>query len=352
MPRCFGSPALAPSGDGRLELFVFGLEDQSLWHITQTAWSNGWSNWALHGSLGSDSVWPPVLDSSGDGRLELFVSGNSLRHKWQTAWSNGWSSWASHGSPPAPGSVGMTAPDLERDAGGRLQLFVSQGGQLWRLEQVVWSGVWSGWLPHGNPPGVLVTGPPCVARNADGRLEAFVLSSSGEMWHIWQTSLAGAWSAWASLGTAGGGFEDHPAAIRSADGRMELFVRGRDGALWQRWQTAASNGWSEWHSHGARGGGFVDHPAVAASADGRLELFIVGLDGNLWHKWQTAASNGWSDWVSHGNGGEIFSTGPVVAASGDRRLELFATSASGNLWHQWQTAASNGWSGWASHGHP
>ena len=49
MTRLFGSPVLAASGDGRLELFVFGLEDQNLWHIWQTNWSNGWSGWASHG---------------------------------------------------------------------------------------------------------------------------------------------------------------------------------------------------------------------------------------------------------------------------------------------------------------
>jgi hypothetical protein len=40
-----GAPALAASGDGRLELFVFDIT-ASLW---QTAWSYGWTAWASHG---------------------------------------------------------------------------------------------------------------------------------------------------------------------------------------------------------------------------------------------------------------------------------------------------------------
>ncbi|MGB8501773.1 hypothetical protein [Mycobacterium sp.] len=40
-------PSLAPSADGRLELFF--VEGGILWHIWQTASSNGWSGWASHG---------------------------------------------------------------------------------------------------------------------------------------------------------------------------------------------------------------------------------------------------------------------------------------------------------------
>jgi hypothetical protein len=42
--RLFGTPAMVSSGDGRLELFVTA-EDSALWHIWQTTSSNGWSGW-------------------------------------------------------------------------------------------------------------------------------------------------------------------------------------------------------------------------------------------------------------------------------------------------------------------
>ena len=41
-------PAVVASGDRRLETFVVG-SDGNLWHIWQTAASNGWSGWASHG---------------------------------------------------------------------------------------------------------------------------------------------------------------------------------------------------------------------------------------------------------------------------------------------------------------
>jgi hypothetical protein len=92
---------LAASADGRLELKVVGNDGQ-LWAQWQTAPSNGWSGWASHGNpAGVNLTGSPMLAASADGRLELMVVGNDgqLWHQWQTAPSNGWSGWASHGKP-------------------------------------------------------------------------------------------------------------------------------------------------------------------------------------------------------------------------------------------------------------
>jgi hypothetical protein len=48
MPNLFGTPVLAPSADGRLELFAFAV-DSNLWHLYQTAPSNGWTGGHAHG---------------------------------------------------------------------------------------------------------------------------------------------------------------------------------------------------------------------------------------------------------------------------------------------------------------
>lgn len=91
---------MAASADGRLELFITGL-DGNLWHIWETVASNGWSPWVSYGSGGSRLVNAPAIAASGDGRLEVFVMGgnSSLQHIWQTGASNGWSGRVSHGHP-------------------------------------------------------------------------------------------------------------------------------------------------------------------------------------------------------------------------------------------------------------
>jgi hypothetical protein len=354
MPGLIGSPVLAPSGDGRLELFVVDFEGE-LWHIWQTAWSNGWSGWSQSTAPGNS--WPATVGASGDGRLELFVVSGSgdLQHQWQTAWSNGWSDWVSFPSPPqtVPG-LGYYAPAIAPSADNRLVLFAANGA-LWRMEQTAWSNGWSSWIMTAPPPkGNFLINPVAAARSGDGRIYAFVIDDNGTMWGLHQTSLGGSWSELISFGTVPHGLVERPALALSADGRLELFAVSTDGYLWHLWQEEVGIGsaWSEWVNAGNAGVGFVDHPVVGASADGRLELFIAGRDGTMWHMWQTVASNGWSAWTSADSAGGGFGFAPGLGRSGDGRLELFAVGRDGHLWHKYQTAASNGWSGWFSHGHP
>jgi len=357
MTSLFGAPALAASGDGRLELFVFDIEG-NLWHMYQTAWSDGWSALGAFSGPWSGPIWPAALAPSGDGRLEAFVSAEDvLWHNYQTIWSNGWDGWSSMPT-PEPDFEGVPyAPGLAADANGEVMAFLVMLGSMWRLQQAAWSDGWQNWQPHGTPsgsPGLL--GPVTAGRSGDGRVEVFVVDLGGTLWNIRQTAPGSPFSGWNDFGSPGVTLADRPALARSADGRLELFVTGQDGSLYHQWETAVGTfTWSGWMSMGnpAGAGGLVDHPVLAASADGRLELFITGSDGNVWHMWQMAASNGWSDWdparPPPGAGG---AAAPDVAPSGDRRLELFVVGADGNLWHQWQTAASNGWSDWVSCGQP
>jgi len=353
VPGLYGSPTLAPSGDGRLELFVFD-DTGSLWHIYQTAWSNGWSDWELFGAA---EVWPAAAHPSGDGRLEVFTASpdnglGSVGHIYQTAWSNGWSDWGFFDAPP-PVAGGFWAPGVAAGADGRLAAFTANG-ELWRLQQTAWSNGWSDWNSHGSPPGSSVTGPVSAVRSGDGRIEVFVIDADGGLWNIRQTSANGSYSGWNEFGTSGVPLTDRPGLARSADGRLELFIVGGDGTLYHQWETAVGTfTWSGWAWQGnPAAGGLVDHPVLAASADGRLELFVTGADGNVWHTWQTQASDGWSAWDATNPPAGTRGSAPEVHASGDGRLELFVVGGDGSLWHSWQTQASDGWSDWISHGQP
>jgi hypothetical protein len=69
-----------------------------------------------------------------------------------------------------------------------------------------------------------------------------------------------------------------------------------DQALWHTWQTSPGGGWSAWASLG----GWVDSAVVGRNQDGRLETFVIGADHSLWHQWQSTAGGGWSGWSSLG----------------------------------------------------
>jgi hypothetical protein len=347
MPSLYGAPVVMPQGDGRLVLFILGV-DSVLYSIEQTAWANGWSGWSSYKV--SASEWPPAMVRNGDGRLMTFFVSASIQFMEQAVWSGWFGGPTGLGIPPT--GIPLT-PSIAAGADGRLVLFASNGS-LWRREQSTWGGSWSpAWNAHNRPTDDFLTGPPVLIRDSAGCLQLFAIGQSGAMWNLRQTSPAGAWSDWIALGNPGPGLDDRPAVGFSADGRMEMFVRGRDNALWHRWQLEVGGGWSAWVSFGNAGVGFQDHPAVAASADGRLELFITGNNGKLYHAWQTEASNGWNFWDPlGGNNGPRVVNGPAVAPSGDGRLEVFALGSDGALRHIWQTVASNGWSNWNTLGRP
>lgn len=346
-----GNPVVAPSGDGRLELFAFGLQDGRLWHAWQAQWSNSsdWYGWCDMGLPGS---FPATVGANGDGTLVL-AAGNEfsqLSYASQTAWSNGWSAWTA--LPSVPGG-GDDAAGVAANADGRLQLFLvgTTGGHLYRIGQVSWSNGWSGWQDHGAPSGAELYGPVTAACSGDGRIEVFAIDSNGSMWNVRQTAPSSAYSGWNAYGNPGVALTDRPALARSADGRLELFVLGQDGRLYHQWETAVGTfSWSGWNSFDATTApdfGFTFGPVVAPSADGRLELFLTAGDRNVYHAWQTSASNGWSDWVNEGAEGGGFAIGaPGLARNGDGRLEIFAVAFDRNIYHKWQTAASNGWGPW------
>ena len=146
-------PASARSADGRLELFARG-NDGALWHRWQDEVSTTavWSGWVSEGAAGGGLLDHPVVGASADGRLELFMTGvdGNIWHRWQTVASNGWSAWTSAGS--AGGGFTDAAPGLGRSGDGRLELFaVGRDGNLWHKWQTVASNGWSGWISHGQP---------------------------------------------------------------------------------------------------------------------------------------------------------------------------------------------------------
>lgn len=367
---------IAPSADGRLEVFVVGThgppngDGLALWHLYQTSPAGGWSQWVSHGSPPGDfSNWnQPVVARNSDRRLELFMGfGGQTYHIWQTSPNGGWTpQWLKH---PIPAGTLAAQPGsliLRRD--NRLQLFAigvisAQQSELWHKSQVAPSQGWTDWSSLGAPGAVGGLHRPVVAQSADGRLEVFAAGSDGQLWHIWQKP-GGGWSDWLSHGAPPGtqvGGLRQAAIAPNSEGRLELFVLGDDKALWHIWQIAPNGGWSNWASHGTPPGTtFVfSGPAMAAGADGRLELFIAGDDNQLWHIWQVAPSGGWSPWTSHGRPpstnppfpGGVWNA-PGLALNSAGRLELFVAGTNTQLWHIWQTEPNRGWSGWLSHGAP
>ncbi|MFF5262062.1 protein kinase, partial [Actinomadura viridis] len=103
------------------------------------------------------------------------------------------------------------------------------------------------------PSGLAAPGDPVAHSSADGRIEVFVRGADGHLWHAWQVVRDGGWSNWDDMS----GYRSRPSegplvvagdpvAHSSADGRIEVFVRSADGHLWHAWQVVRDGGWSNW----------------------------------------------------------------------------------------------------------
>jgi hypothetical protein len=152
-----GSPAVAASADGRLEFFVVGA-DGGLYHGWQTATNNGWNGpLVFHGQpAGLRLQGCPAIAASADGRLEIFVVGmdGGLYHGWQTVASNGWNGpLILHDKPRSTNLVG--SPAIAASGDGRLEVFVAGAdGGLYHGWQIFPSNGWNGPLVlHGFPLG-------------------------------------------------------------------------------------------------------------------------------------------------------------------------------------------------------
>ena len=350
---------VGPSNDNRLEVFAVG-RDNNLWHIWQTAPSNGWSAWYNRGKpqeiLRFSS--PPAVVRNPAGRLELFITGIDGRglgrvcHIWQDTPSGPWPRWWVHDGPPN-GVHSAPAAGLNQD--GRIEVFVieSDSHYLWSQPQTGPSNGWAQqWSGFGAPSGIALVGSPGVGRNADGRQAVFAVGKDSlgslSLWMKEQFERNGRWTDWQSLGGWDAGWSSSPVVASNADGRMEVFMVG-GGQLWHIWQTAPNTDmWSAWESFGSPQEGGARRiggtPAVgsnfAVQPSGRLEVFVVTDSGGWWHRWQIAPNGGWSDWDNTFLLGRLAEHGDLaVASNADGRLEVLGCS--GDLVHTWQDLGSD-----------
>jgi probable HAF family extracellular repeat protein len=183
---------------------------------------------------------------------------------------------------------------------------------------------------------------PVVARNIDGRLEAFVRCVDNSVYHAWQLAPGAAWSSWESLG---GFISDAPAVIADNSGRLVIFATAQDHTLWYRKQNVAgSDNWSEW---AGLGGWLTSAPAAALNADGRIDVAARGGDDTVWEIVQTSAGGEFGAWRQVGG---LAESAPVLASDSAGRLHLFVTGENNMLLHNSQAAANGDWQPWSSLG--
>ena len=318
--------AIASNHDGRLETFRTDTSGV-VSNIWQLAPNSAWSGW---GNLGGQLTGQPTATINVDGRLELFGvdSKGRLTHSWQVAPGQAWSGWV-----PLGGQVSGNRFTVFGNLDGRLEIFaVGSDGHSRHSWQLGAGSGWSNWFDITGSVGIQGIS---SIREPDGRAVVVAVDNAGNAARMSQASVGTAWTGWASIA---GGLSGAPGFGINPDGRLELFVASLSGTLFHQWQTSPGGNWSA----GVQplGGGFDgSNLAVGRNSDGRLEVFSARTDGGVVHLWQQAG--GWSGVASLGS-----AVSPIsIQVDADGRLELFSPLGRA---HDWQVGPSGGWSGWWS----
>jgi len=143
-----------------------------------------------------------------------------------------------------------------------------------------------GWICSGNGNTYYLE-----LKNKDNRYEKFWVGTDHALWHSWQVSVNGGWSADNSLG---GDLTSCIDGNYNQDGRLEIFGRALGNDLDHIWQVVANGGWSGWSS---LGGVLAGGPLTWIRANGGIEVEVLGVDNLLHFKWQQQPNGDWTpDW--------------------------------------------------------
>ena len=192
------------------------------------------------------------------------------------------------GGPGGPGAGEPTGPVVV-NPDGKEQIFTRGTGvqALWTAVKNAQTGAWENWTSLGGP----LYSDPVPVRNADGKLQVFVLDVSGFVTYKLQGA-DGMFGDWKRISM------DRSiakiVAAKNANGSVQIFGRSGD-HLWTAYQTTGADAWSNWVDLGYPVSG---DPTVVAMADGALELFTAGHMGAVYRRAQTAPNaNTWTGWV-------------------------------------------------------
>jgi len=276
----------------------------------------------------------PILDPAGpvgndsNGWLAVVIrsdKGNALCVR-QTGINAAWAGeWLDLG-----GSLGG-APAVARNAQGRLQAFArGPGDRIWHKVQAS-RGIdrWNGWYDLGGN----AAGDPAIGIDGDGRLVVFAVGSDGHLRYKVQRSVNSAlqWDAWNDLG---GPCVGTPAVSRGADGQLVVACRAPENGL-----IISTQSGDEWTLRNDLDEVVASDPVAVRDREDRLTLFCLGSDGHVLSKTGTA----WQDL------GGSFVGGPAVGVGTDGRFEVFAIDSQGAVSHNSQ-GTDGAWTGWQSLG--
>jgi hypothetical protein len=274
-----------------------------------------------------------VTDSAG--RLEVFArtTNKTIVRYYQSA--PGADSWD---GPEKLGTDQFTGdPSAVNWPGHGLVVFARRTDGLMGIDSQPSTGPnapWSGWHTFGT---IAVGQPVAVANHGDGHPEVFAITSDGaSLVHAYNQGRG--WKGWNPM-PQGDAFTGIPAVGKDATGRVEVLVGTTTGYLQSFWQEHP--GYGSWNTAFLPIGSDVVGAPALISIGGQLEVFAERAGGSLSYSTQLQADSAdWSAWAPLP--GRVSGEPAVVYAS--RRTDILA-SVGGSVCDIYSVGTS-GWSGW------
>ena len=292
--------------DGSLEVFVTGASDGAVYNSFES--SNGWTAFSsLGGSGGNLSSPAAIIDN--DGRMNLFVVGSDNAIWWnkQTVPGGSWMGWTQMSGTHAKSGEAPTAIlNYNQNGDGSMEVIYNNTGNsaVSHFFQTTAGGSdwsWSGEQSLGG--GANLSGL-SASRNSDGRLDVSVVGSDNKVWHNWQTTAGGGWNGWAHFDTSQSAVSSQaPCLTVNQSGKLEIFMNSTNGHVYHNWQTTAGGSWNGWADMGGGGNNLTRFWGITQDS-GDLEVFVVGGNNAVWTDSQTSPGGSWAGWSSLSNPAE------------------------------------------------
>jgi hypothetical protein len=284
---------------------------------------------------GGQYLGTPATVTDSTGRLEVFArtSNKTIVRFYQSA--PGADSW--HGPAPLGTEQFTSDPAAVNWPGHGLVVFARGTGALLGIDAQAGTALtasWSGWHPFGT---IAIGQPVAVANHGDGHPEVFAIASAGgSLVHAYDQG--NGWNGWSTL-ASGGAFVGVPAVDKDATGRVQVLVRTTSGSLESFWQEHP--GYGAWNQAYPIGSGIVGDAELVA-VDGQLEVFAEQAGGSLEYSTQLQAdSAAWSAWTPlpgkvDGPPTVIYASGrtDILAIMGDSVCDIHSVGTSG--WSNWR----------------
>jgi hypothetical protein len=279
------------------------------------------STWHFQ-NLGSEIIGDPTLSSAGQGRLNIYARGldNNLWYKY----ANGgpWSAWqnvsAATGSGPiasGPGAVSWNS--VRVDVVARM---ANNTVGHWYFD-----GAW-----HYDNLGGNITGDPDIASTGEGHLNVFARGATGDLEQKWFVN--GSWSGWQDLSalTGSGAIGGGPGAVATSSNTVDVVARMPNSTVGRYYWSG-----SAWTYESLGPEQILGDPDASSVGGGAVNYYAEGLDGNLWQKWRIGSGwSAWQN-LSALTGSGTIGSGPGAVSWDTQRVDVVARMPNGNVGNWW-----------------